>query len=52
MTQVFIKRYGWLKVLEQSGNYSLCLFDNGSKICFNTNGFEFRNIETQLKIEL
>ncbi len=50
--EVFIKRYGWVKVLEQSGNYSLCLFPSGANICFNTLGFEFRKVETQLKIEL
>jgi hypothetical protein len=52
MKEVFIKRYGWVKVLKQDGNYSLCLFKSGSKICYNTLGLEFRKVETQLKIQL
>ena len=48
--EVFIKRYGWLRVLQRSGNYSLVIFDNGAKICFNTNGFEFRHTESQTSL--
>jgi hypothetical protein len=52
MKQVFIKRYGWVDVITQDGNYSLCLFKSGAKICFNTLGLDFRNILTQQKLEL
>jgi hypothetical protein len=52
MKQVFIKRYGWVKVLKQDGNYSLIEFHSGSKCCFNTAGFEFRNLEAQQTLDL
>ena len=42
---VHIKKYGWLEVLAQNGNYSLCRLDSGAKICFNTLGLTFKTNE-------
>jgi hypothetical protein len=41
--KVFIKKYGWLPVLKQEGNYSLVLIKD-QKIVFNTTGLEFINL--------
>jgi len=43
--RVHIKAYGWLEVLAQNGNYSLCRLDSGAKICFNTLGLTFKTDE-------
>jgi hypothetical protein len=40
--KVFIKAYGWCNVLKQDSNYSL-IEHNGSKICYNTSGHQFKN---------
>lgn len=40
--RVYINSYGWIKVLEQRGNYSLCRLESGAKICFNTLGLTFK----------
>jgi hypothetical protein len=50
MKEVFIKPYGWIEVVKQDGHYSLVLFNNGSKFCFNTNGLEFREKNIQQKL--
>jgi hypothetical protein len=43
MKKVYIKAYGWIEVLEQKDNYSLCILKSGSVICFNTSGYKFKN---------
>lgn len=48
MKEVFIKRYGWLKILKQDGNYALCELKNGGKMCYNIAGHEIRNNELTL----
>ena len=40
--RVYINSYGWIEVLEQRGNYSLCRLESGAKIGFNTLGLTFK----------
>lgn len=54
MKKVFIKRYGWLEILEQNQNFALLKMPSNSKICFNILGYEIKEFESenQLKMEL
>lgn len=38
MKMVFIKRYGWIEILEENGKFALLRMKSGSKICFNILG--------------
>lgn len=51
MKKVFIKRFCWLQVLQENGNYALLLFPSGCKICYNILGHETKIFEnSQLKM--
>lgn len=51
ITQVFIKTYGWLDVIQRNGNYALLKTKDNGKMCYNILGLETRFINTPLSIQ-
>lgn len=47
--EVFIKKYGWLEILKQDGNYALIQFPSGEFV-HNINGYEARVKINQLTL--
>ena len=44
MKMVFIKKYGWLEILNENGNFALVKMPSGSQIVFNILGFKTKQI--------
>ena len=48
MKEVHIPRYGWLEILQMSGNYALVVTPKGGKMTYNILGYEIRDKQTKL----
>lgn len=48
MKEVLIPRYGWLEILQISGNYALVKTTKGGKMTYNILGHEIKDKQTKL----
>ena len=48
MKEVLIPRYGWLEILQISGNYALVVTPKGGKMTYNILGHEIKDKQTKL----